>query len=136
PRPRARVHGGNVTEVELRPYARLYRSAPRMGAATLFRQFFGLPDDAVVPLSVAHGVDFGHCHRPLDVTYVEPIHWSCNPAMHQAAADCKPSLLLPHPWTMHVAQREIGTGRGVLLIGPPPSPENDAALLELIRNDI
>lgn len=125
-----------MTDADLRPYAKLYRSARRMGADTLFRRFYGLPEDAVVPLSVSHGVDFGHCRQPMDVTSVEPIHWSCNAAVHEHALACKPSMLAPHAWAMHVAGRERPAGQGVLVIGPPPSPENDAALHRLIKDDI
>lgn len=107
-----------------------------MGTADLFRRFYGLAPDAIVPMSVAHGVDFGHCHNPMDVDSVEPIHWSCNPFMHQSASLFKPSILLPHPWVMHCQKMPVPHGKGVLVIGPPPSPANDAALYELIRKDI
>ena len=107
-----------------------------MGAADLFRRFYGLTPDAVVPMSVAHGVDFGHCHNPLDVNSAEPIHWSCNSIMHQSASVFKPSILLPHPWVMHSQDMPVPHGKGVLVIGPPPSPANDAALYELIRKDV
>ena len=126
----------SVKQLDLRPYSKLYFSSRYMGAATLFRRFYGLPEDTVIPLSVAHGVDFGHCHLPMDVTSVEPIHWSCNPFMLQAARQYKPSILVPHPWVMHLGGRDQFTGTGVLVIGPPPSPENDSALHALIKNDI
>lgn len=107
-----------------------------MGAADLFRSFYGLNPDAIVPMSVAHGVDFGHCHNPMDVGSIEPIHWSCNSFMHQSASVFKPSILVPHPWVMHCQKLPVPHGKGVLVIGPPPSPANDAALYELIRKDV
>ena len=107
-----------------------------MGAADLFRRFYSLTPDAIVPLSVAHGVDFGHCYNPMDVDSVEPIHWSCNSFMHQSASAFKPSILLPHPWVMHSQDVPVPHGKGVLVIGPPPSPANDAALYELIHKNV
>lgn len=125
-----------MTETDLRPYAKLYFNSRYMGAADLFRRFYGLTPDAIVPMSVAHGVDFGHCHNPMDVDSVEPIHWSCNSFMHHSASVFKPSILLPHPWVMHCQDMPVPHGKGVLVIGPPPSPANDAALYELIRKDV
>jgi hypothetical protein len=125
-----------MIDSELRRFSKLYATSRYMGSDVLFRKFYGLPSETVVPLSVAHGVDFGHCHRPMDVNAIEPIHWSCNAEMHASAGDHKPSLLFPHPWVMQTGGRHAPAGRGVLMIGPPPSPENDTALHDLIRHDI
>jgi hypothetical protein len=125
-----------MTEIELRPYDKLYFNPRYMGAADLFRRFYGLTPDTIVPLSVSHGVDYGQSHNPLDVDSIEPVHWSCNSFMHQSASVLKPSILLPHPWFMNNQDMPVPHGKGVLVIGPPPSPANDAALYELIRKDV
>ena len=107
-----------------------------MGADALFRAYFGLGPDHPVPLSVAHGVDFGHCFYPLDVKTAEPIHWSCNEEMHERAKPYKPSLLLPHPWIMATEEYELSGGTGTLFIGPPPGPANDERLYRLIEKSL
>lgn len=125
-----------MTEAELRPYDKLYFSSRYMGVADIFRGFYGLSTNTIVPMSVAHGVDYGQSHNPLDVDSIEPIHWSCNSFMHDSASVLKPSILLPHPWVMSSEDMHVPHGKGVLVIGPPPSPVNDAALYELIRKDV
>lgn len=107
-----------------------------MGSDNLFRSYYKLPSDAVVPLSVSHGVDFGHCHRPMEINAIEPIHWSCNAQIHAEASRNKESTLAPHPWTLFLDGRDSPAGKGVILIGPPPSPANDAALYKLVQKDI
>lgn len=115
--------------------ATLFSNAEYMGAADAMRRFLGLAPGAPVPLSVSHGVDFGHCHHPMDVDSIEPIHWSCNPAMLQRSRKVKPSILAPHPWAMlHGPATRSAPPRGELLIGPPPSPGNDQRLYEKVAN--
>jgi len=121
---------------DLQRYKSLYRLAAGMGAGRIFNQYFGFDEHRVVPLSVSHGIDFGHCFGPMDVNNIEPIHWSYNEKIYEQAVRVKPSLLAPHPWTMLVANKDIPEGQGVLVIGPPPGLENDQALYELIKHDI
>lgn len=120
----------------LTKYERLYTNSRYMGATVILRKFLGLAGDAPVPLSLSHGVDFGHCHHPMDVDAIEPIHWSCNSTIHDVAVKSKASIMAPHPWAITVHGRTRQAGRGVLVIGPPPSPENDQRLYELIKNDV
>jgi len=82
---------------------------------------------------VAHGVDFGHSFYPYDIKSPEPIHWSCNEETHREALAYKPSLLLPHPWIMSVAKKELPVGSGTLIVGPPPGPVNDERLYRLVE---
>jgi hypothetical protein len=125
-----------MTPERLARYQRLYASPRYMGAGNLLRRFLDLPADAPIPLSVAHGVDLGHCHRPMDVDSIEPIHWSYNRVLHEEARQVKPSILAPHPWAILAHGKPAVSGRGVIVIGPPPSPENDHRLYDLIKDDL
>lgn len=120
----------------LKRYARFYTSARRMGADLALKNFLGMSADAVIPMSVSHGIDFGHCYRPFDVDAVEPLHWSYNSAMHEAASKVKPSVLAPHPWALVTPTSTAAAPKGTLVIGPPPSPENDERLYQLIKHDV
>lgn len=119
----------------LKRFEGLYRLSRYMGAADILRKFLGLSDDAPVPLSLSHGVDFGHYHHPCDIDVVEPLHWSYNREIHDAASAIKPSIFAPHPWAITTHTRTVPRSRGVLVVGPPPSPENDQRLYELIKTD-
>lgn len=121
---------------ELARYDRFYTSPAHMGVRTIFRDFFGLRPDHPVPLSVAHGVDFGHSFYPQDVIAAEPIHWSCNEEVHRQALAYKPSILLPHPWLMLPGKAEMPVQEGTLIIGPPPGPVNDQRLFSLIEGSL
>jgi hypothetical protein len=121
---------------DLARYDRFYTNAAQMGVNAIFRDFFGLAPDHPVPLSVAHGVDFGHSFYPQDVLAAEPIHWSCNDDVHRQALAYKPSILLPHPWIMLSRQAEVPEGKGTLIIGPPPGPVNDERLFRLIEGSL
>jgi hypothetical protein len=121
---------------ELQRYSSLYLSSNSMGGAQIFNSYFGFDKHRVVPLSVSHGVDFGQCCGPMDIYNCEPIHWSCNEEIYEQSRLVKPSILAPHPWIMYTARKTTPEGMGVLVIGPPPGPENDQALYELIKNDI
>jgi len=103
------------------------------GAAAIFNAFAGRPEGAPVPLSLSHGVDFNHCHAPMDLASIEPIHWCCNERIYARAAPVKPALLAPHPWIMLARSKPVPAGSGTLVIGPPPGPANDLALLPLLR---
>lgn len=121
---------------ELARYDRFYTNAAQMGVNCIFRDFFALPADHPVPLSVAHGVDFGHSFYPQDVMAAEPIHWSCNEDVHRQALAYKPSILLPHPWMMLTEQSPALPGQGTLIIGPPPGPVNDERLYRLVEGEL
>lgn len=118
---------------DLRRYASYYTTTAYMGADAIFRAYFGLDADHPVPLSLSHGVDFGHSFYPQDVKALEPIHWSYNEDIHREALAYKPSLLLPHPWAMVTSGAEIPRGAGTLIIGPPPGPVNDERLFRLVE---
>jgi len=111
-----------------------------MGAGNIFRTFYNLPDDLVIPLSNAHGVDWDSTRDPFDILSPEPIHWSTCKSLQslKRASHPKPILFAPHPWILNIHNRnlQIQEGQGALLIGPPPSPENDEALYKLIKSDL
>ena len=111
-----------------------------MGAGNIFRTFYNLPADIVIPLSNAHGVDWDYSRDPFDILSPEPIHWSTCKSLqnHNRVPHLKPILFAPHPWILNIHNRDlkIEEGQGALLIGPPPSPENDEALYKLIKSDL
>lgn len=117
----------------LEPFRRLYRRASRMGADSIFNAYIGAPSGSLVPLSISHGVDFGHLNAPMDVEGAEPIHWAYNQRIYDAAKPLKPTILAPHPWLMLDDGVPKVSGAGTLVVAAPPGPENDANLLARIR---
>lgn len=119
-------------------FARLYRRGhtAASGAAALFNAYAGLPAGEPVPLSLSHGVDFGHCRQPQDLASIEPIHWCYTERIHARAAPLKPALLAPHPWILLMRSATVPRGTGTLVIGPPPGPANDRGMLELLRRHV
>ncbi|MBX3205825.1 MAG: hypothetical protein KF764_12200 [Labilithrix sp.] len=124
-----------MKSTQLMRFESLYKHSQYMGAATILRGFLGLSDDVSMPLSLSHGVDCGQYRNALDVETIEPLHWSYNQDIHDTASRVKPSVMAPHPWAIVAQQREASPGRGVLLVGPPPSPENDETLYKLIARE-
>lgn len=122
-----------MREEALRRYAPLYFNARYFGADKTLRRHLGLDDDAVIPLGLPHGVDFGHVRPCQDLHTVEPIHWAHNRRIAAVAATYKPTIAIPHPFLLAVqaAPHSGGPGR-TLVVGPPPSPENDRRLLRLL----
>ena len=119
---------------KLRKYQKLYKSSESMGCARILRNYLQLDKNFPIPLSISHGVDMNHCRTAMDVTSVEPLHWSCHQSVHERAATVKPSVKLPHPWLILKAGRSVKPGAGVLVIGPPPGKSNDHALLACLEN--
>lgn len=119
----------------LRRHQSLYASSLYMGAAPILRQFLGLSHDAPVALSLSHGVDCAQYRNALDVEAIEPLHWSYNRDIHETALRVKPSVMAPHPWAIVTEGRRSAPGRGVLLVGPPPSRKNDEKLFKLIERE-
>jgi hypothetical protein len=104
-----------------------------MGADRIFNTFLGLPTSLVVPLSISHGVDFGHLDKPMDVDGAEPIHWAYNAEIFERALKIKPTILAPHPWLMLSNWAPIGPPLGTVVVAAPPSPENDRNLLRALK---
>lgn len=123
--------------MNLRRFASLYSSGKP--AASAFRGYLSLPADHVVPLSLSHGVDFGHEALPQNILGPEPIHWAYNEEIFERSRKVKPALRIPHPFMLlHGHKRVAGEkSQGSLLIGPPPSLTNDVRLsAALQRNGI
>lgn len=111
----------------------LYLNAHYYGAAATLRSYLGLPCDEVIPLGLAHGVDFGHVDPCQDINTIEPIHWAHNRRIAQAAAPRKPAIEIPHPFLLALRGKfRTAGGTGTLVVGPPPGPLNDSRLLALL----
>lgn len=113
-------------------YQKLYRTAP--AAKRIGARYLDLDVEHVRPLSLSHGVDFGHEAVPQDALAPEPVHWCYHEAIRRSLGDLKQGVELPHPWLM----LERMDGRpplegGTLLIGPPPSRSNDESLYERLQ---
>lgn len=120
---------------ELIRYQSLYKASLYMGAARILRQFLGLEENAPIPMTLSHGVDCAQYRNAIEVESVEPLHWSYNRDIHETASRVKPSVMAPHAWAIVANGMPRTPGKGVLLIGPPPSPENDERLFKLIANE-
>ena len=119
---------------QLARFAKIYRSS--QGGKAILRQYTGLEADAIIPLSLSHGVDYGQERLPQDYLATEPLHWCYNTDILARTKSAKPGVLLPHPWLMvrelmSSKCRSGGAGR-VLVIGPPPSPLNDESLRDAL----
>lgn len=119
-------------------YQNLYkrRHTASSGAAAILNEFLGFPIEQPVPLSLSHGVDFGHCFSPMEIESIEPVHWAYNRKIFKKSSEIKPALLIPHPWIMLKNNLCISRGKGTLIIGPPPGPKNDVNLFSLIRQQL
>lgn len=114
----------------LLPYQHLYTSSPV--SKSILKQYYDLPEDQVIPLSISHGIDFNHERFAQDVTNAEPIHWCYNMDILRRSTQIKKSMTLPHPWMMlHTLKGEpkVKENGKILVIGPPPSTYNDENLL-------
>lgn len=121
---------------KLNKYQSFYNSVYKNGTNSIFNQYMGFDINQVVPLSIAHGVDFEHCYHAMDVYTPAPIHWAYNHRIYERSQKIKPSLLIPHPWAMIASQFTESKGKGTLVIGPPPGKQNDLNLYNLIKNQI
>lgn len=118
---------------DLYKYSKLYLSADSMGSSKILRRYLKLADDFPIPMSIAHGVDFQNSNVPLDVGAIEPIHWSTSYSMYDLAKTIKPTLIVPHPWVILKKANGTTSGRGTLVIGPPPGASNDIALYNSLQ---
>jgi hypothetical protein len=119
---------------DLRKYERIYKSSRLRGSARILREYLGFDKTFPIPLAISHGVDAGQAYTAGDISNPEPIHWSYNELIHERALSAKPSIRLPHPWLMLKASNPPKLGNGMLVIGPPPGPSNDAGLLSCLKD--
>jgi hypothetical protein len=116
----------------LKRFEPLYLQPRYMGAGDVLRRHLGVGGDYVVPLGLSHGVDFGQVPPCMDVGTVEPLHWAHNHTILEAARPFKPAVAVPHPFLLAMQGQAIPAGEGTLVVGPPPGPENDRRLAELL----
>lgn len=120
----------------LSDYRFLYGSSNRKGVSHIFNEYMSFDKDNIVPVSISHGVDFEHCYEPMDIYSREPIHWASNTRIYERAKKIKPCLLMAHPWSIIVNEKDLIKGSGTLIIGPPPGMSNDQLLYDKIKKDI
>ena len=110
-----------------------------MGSGDLLRDFLKLEQDIVLPVTIAHGVDFDFHPEIMDIGSPEPLQWVCDDSLiNYRKNSLKPTFLAPHPWLLSIKNLSLETqqGEGLLLIGPPPSPSNDQLMFEMIKADL
>jgi len=117
-------------------YSFFYGLSSRKGVGHIFNEYMGCNRDDVVPVGVSHGIDFEHCHHPMDVYSAEPIYWAYNTRIFERSKNIKPCLLMAHPWSILVNENNLIEGIGTLIIGPPPGRANDQLLYNKVKNDI
>ena len=109
-----------------------YKNSQYLGASNLLNRFLSNPPETLIPASVSHGVDFYHTYFAQDIDSIEPIHWACRGDVDRI----KPTFIAPHPWTINYALSDFSqVGSGSLVIGPPPSIENDLNLLDHLKKN-
>jgi hypothetical protein len=59
---------------KLSRFSKLYTSSPM--AKVIVREYFGLDEQQILPLSISHGIDLDHELFAQDVMRAEPIHWA------------------------------------------------------------
>jgi hypothetical protein len=121
------LHG---THLDLNKFDFFYKNSSYLGASTLLKKFLKLDPNILIPASVSHGVDYYHSHFAQDIDAIEPLHWSCRKDIDHV----KPTFIAPHPWSINFSLSDYSAkGKGTLVIGPPPSQENDVNLLKLLK---
>ena len=123
----------------LQHYKNLYTSAKNMGSGELLRDFLKLEQDIVLPVTIAHGVDYDSHAEIMDIGSPEPLQWVCDDSLSNYRKNfLKPTFLAPHPWLLSMKNFNLKPqqGEGSLLIGPPPSPSNDQLMFEIIKEDL
>lgn len=92
----------------------------------------------VLPISISHGLDFGASSLPMDIVNLNPYHWAYNlHIFNETSRHKKIPVDLPHPWALAIklyqSQKRYST-HPILIIGPPPSINNDRRLLSALHN--
>src|SRR3990167_2556801 len=119
----------------IKKFDSLYHSAKYLGSDLILKNYLNLPADFPVPLSLAHGVDFGNSHLPGDIYRIEPIHWSTDLEMHEKALKIKQSILMPHPWMMLYQEKTVRAPyKDILVVGAAPSKFNDENLYHALQD--
>lgn len=123
-----------MKQSELKRYERFYENARHLNVDDLLRRVLGLPSDFIIPMNVAHGIDFGFSLEGYDVHRQEPIYWATNERSAELARRIKPVFRAPHPFLLAAEGRTPSKGEGVLVVGPPPGLENDRNLLDIMAH--
>lgn len=123
-----------MNQINLKKYSFMYKSLERCGVSKIINNYLDLPEDTLIPLSLSHGVDMGHCFCAMDTHQPEPIHWAYNDSIYRRSSKVKKSLKIPHPWSMIVESKKISKGKGSLIIAPPPGELNDNNLWEYLKS--
>lgn len=124
-----------MLQTELRRFAPLYQTARYLAADQVLRRHLGLDADCVLPVGLSHGVDFGQMFGIMDAHGVEPLYWAYNTELLKRAEAVKPAVGLPHPFLFAARDIRAVESRGRLVVGPPPGPEHDRELCEILRDE-
>lgn len=104
-----------------------------LGVDEIIRNYLRLPAGTILPITIPHGVDFGHLQRPLDIHAINPIHLASTETSARAAAAYKVVLRFPHPWLFLVRHMAVPQGAGTLFIAPPPCRHAFEVMAEHVR---
>lgn len=125
-----------MKQINLKKYSFMYESLNSCGVSIILKDYLDFPEDTIIPISLSHGVDMGHCYEPLDINQVEPIHWAYNDDIYERSKSIKESIRIPHPWAIITENKNLKQGSGELIVGPPPGQINDTNLWNLIKNNV
>jgi hypothetical protein len=125
----------NSSFKRLQRYSKIYKNPRIYGSDAILRNYLKLPLDFPVAVSIGHGVDVGHGSVPFDSWSIEPIHWCTNRFVYEKSQLIKPSVLMPHPWSMLVCivgstNQSTSESNQRLVILPPPGLRNDSAVYQ------
>ena len=125
----------NVNSKKLISFKYLYMSAKLCGSDKILLNYLNLPVNTILPLSLSHGIDMGHCFYAMDIYQPEPIHWAYNNEIFKNSKNIKKTILAPHPWAIILSEKKISNGFGTLIIGAPPGKINDTRLFERLKDE-
>lgn len=123
-----------MNKSEMKKHSFLYHSARWGGADKILKEYYHLDLDAIIPFSIAHGIDLHQTKVPLDVNSLEPIHWAYNEKMYRKSQFIKPSIRLPHPFLM-LKEQQKENKMPFLIVAPPPSKTNDKNLFMALKSN-
>lgn len=115
-------------------FDRYYTSLKLMGADRIFKSYLDLPSHQTLPLSIAHGVDFGYLSVNFEEFASEPLHLVHTEDQARSISKYKSVLRFPHPWLLLESDKRLAPIKN-LVIGPPPSHRNYLRLYRHLKGE-